>query len=369
MGKPQKQNKLVLVIGGANGERVLTISPNEYKPGRKHVLTPSQTVGGGSSINHACRLLAYGIDVVPIVPVIDDHTGKLIVRTLENAAENGRMAFQFKREWFLKPQGENEKTQFTTILNIGDDRNVFSETGPGLAKSFSSHFTRLISRYKPESVSAVLIGHVYADRELKCDITRRIIETFSATNCKIVANFGSSQYEAGHLAWESSLPNITCFQLDLVEMRRFFDDPAMKVKDILNWFRDRCNVVITLERMGAIAQLRGESDIIFVWPYQLPQNMIVDTTGAGDAFAAGVTSALADKTRVPRNNNRWQQIFERAALWAAYACCHSGGTIDCPNQNDLRIFKTRNSYLAHGVDIFDVNMGERVLRLIDRVYS
>lgn len=365
----KKQKKTAIVIGGANGERVLSISPVNYKPGRKHLLSPSQTVGGGSSVNHACRLLAAGVNVIPIVPVINDHTGKLVVRTLEAAAEKGGLEgdFEFKRQWFLRPKTDNEKTQFTTILNIGEDRNVFSETGTGLANSFSCHFNRLIPSYEPESVSAVLIGHVYADRELKLSITRKIIEKFS-DKCPIVANFGSSQYEDGYLAWKEDLSNITCFQLDLVEMRRFFGDPSKKVQEMLNWFRDKCTVVITLERMGAVAQVKGKSEIIFVWPYELPPEMIVDTTGAGDAFAAGLTSELMNKKRIPGTANTWKSIFANAALWAAYACCHIGGALDCPKREELETFREINGSLARGVDIYDVDMGEPILRLIDRMF-
>jgi sugar/nucleoside kinase (ribokinase family) len=183
-----------------------------------------------------------------------------------------------------------------------------------------------------------------------------------------VANLGASQYEAGHLAWSSALSNITCFQLDLVEMRRFFRDPTIKARTILEWFRERCTVVITLDRMGAVAQLKNSEDIYFVWPYELPPDMIADTTGAGDAFAAGIAWSLAHKRRIPRQPKPWQEMLQRAALWAAYACCQQGGAMDCPSLESLNTFRKKNTGLAHGVDVLEPKMGERILRLIDRAF-
>ena len=151
-------------------------------------------------------------------------------------------------------------------------------------------------------------------------------------------------------------------------MRRFFGDPTIKVGKILDWFRERCTVVITLERMGAVAQLKNTEDIFFVWPYELPPDMIVDTTGAGDAFAAGITWELTRRSRIPRQPQAWQKIFGHAALCAAYACCHQGGTTDCPNEESLAAFKKENASLEYGVDILDPKIGERILRLIDRVF-
>lgn len=360
-------SKPVLIVGGANGERVLFIKQEQYKQGRKYILPPSNPIGGGSSINHACRLLAVGVDILPIVPVIDDHTGCLVVNSLTEASQTGGLKFRFRRSWYLRPKTKSEATQFTTIINIGEERNVFSEFGPGLAESFLFHYNRTIRRIATTDISALVIGHIYADRELHCDITRRLIDKFGGS-VPIIANFGKSQYEAGHLAWSNALKQITYFQLDIIEIRNFFGGSRIRLGDILEWFRKRCTVAITLDRMGAVAQVKDTDQVFFIWPYELPAEMLVDTTGAGDAFAAGITWGLRQHKTVLRSVDAWRELFEQGALWAAYACCQEGGTRNCPDLEKLNNFKKEHTGLVHGIDVFDALMGERILRLIDRAF-
>ena len=260
--------KPVLVVGGANGERILSVNQSEYAPGRKHVLEQSPPVGAGSSINHACRLLATGVEVIPIIPVLNDHTGNLIVRTLEETSKLSQKPFKFQDEWYMSPTTENETTQFTTIVNIGEERTVYSEITNNLIESYQAHYNSLIESIDPQNISAVVIGHVYADKKAFGEITKNVIQRFSRS-VPIVANFGSSQYNLGKDTWANSLRDISYFQLDLHEIRCFFQDENAKLKNILEWFRDRCTVVVTLDRKGAIAQVRGSNKITFVWPYEL----------------------------------------------------------------------------------------------------
>ena len=91
-----KNNELVITVGGANGERVLSVKPMEFRLGAKHTLSPVRIMAGGSSLNHSCRLLAMGFQVFPVLPVVDDDVGQVIVEALEHSAAAGRVKANFE---------------------------------------------------------------------------------------------------------------------------------------------------------------------------------------------------------------------------------------------------------------------------------
>lgn len=298
--------------------------------------------------------------------VIDDHTGSLIVRTLEEASKVGGTPFKFNEEWYMTPTTTNETTQFTTIVNIGEERTVYSEVTSWIARSYQKHYYKLREIILPTDVSAVVIGHVYADSTALGEITKNVINMFSGS-VPIIANFGSSQYKLGKDTWSNSLSEISYFQLDLYEMRQFFKDENAKLKEILKWFRDRCTVVITLDRKGAIAQIRGSNEVTFVWPYELGDKF-VDTTGAGDAFAAAVTRELSMRAISELSTETWRDVLRGGALSAAYSCCNRGGTSNCPSIHELERFKEElQSQPDQIVDSLDANVSEKILRFVDRL--
>ena len=173
----------------------------------------------------------------------------------------------------MTPTARDETTQFATIVNIGEERTVYSEVTSSISKSYHKHYNKLRETILPADISALVIGHIYADSDALGEITKNVINRFSGS-VPIIANFGSSQYRLGKDTWSNSLSEISYFQLDLYEMRQFFKDENAKLNEILQWFRDRCTVVITLDRKGAIAQIRGSSEAIFVWPYDLGEMFI-----------------------------------------------------------------------------------------------
>ena len=73
------------------------------------------------------------------------------------------------------------------------------------------------------------------------------------------------------------------------------------------------------------------------WPV-LDVKKVIDPTGAGDAFAAGVTSYLSERPKFTTSD--FQSAIGVGRVWAAYACRTKGGAGDCPGQKDLLKFQS-----------------------------
>ena len=230
MGQMSKR-KQVVTIGGANGERMILLSPEEFQLGKKHTLAPQKILAGGSSVNHASRLLAAGIDVTPILPVVNDNVGRLIKETLDLSARAGEREKDFDNIFM---SGASLTTPLTTVLSVGPQRSIFNEFSNELIKIFPEHCEKNLNTIKrfididpghEEKPDVFLIGHIHADRDRAPGqgggISENVIRTFSERGISIFVNYGSSQYKLGTSRWKHLLDKIVCFQLDLDEIREF----------------------------------------------------------------------------------------------------------------------------------------------------
>ena len=127
------EKRLVVTVGGANGERVLRVDPAKFRLGAKHTMAPPKIIAGGSSVNHACRLLAMGIQVFPVLPIVNDGIGQVIAETLDASANVGNCALDVEN---LYMEGNDLATPFTTILSVGTQRTILNEFSDSLIKVF-----------------------------------------------------------------------------------------------------------------------------------------------------------------------------------------------------------------------------------------
>ena len=135
---------------------------------------------------------------------------------------------------------------------------------------------------------------------------------------------------------------VDVFQLDIGEVRRFCADAELadlSLESILGWFRERCTVVVTLERFGAIGQLVGHAEPIAAWPLLIDE--VADSTGAGDALGAGIAASMLVGPFGDESDAAEERLEEFAAALAfgracgAYACTTIGGASDCPDLEQL----------------------------------
>jgi sugar/nucleoside kinase (ribokinase family) len=367
----QRDDKLVITIGSANGERVLPIDAPHFRLGTKHTLSPQKTMAGGSSVNHACRLLAQGVQVFPILPVADDRVGRVVVDTLNSAARRASLSVNYDG-FFMT--GDDVKTPYTTVLTVSGQRTILNEFPDAIVSRFAQHWRQRLAVFEAayeRTPDAVIVGHIHADRGTSQGgqgggISQSIIERFAEEGVPVFANFGRSQYALGTTRWEPFLDQLSCFQLDIEEMREFGVNAGLaSLEDGLEWFRDKCSIVITMERMGAIAQLKGNDAVIIGGPYDLQPEDVTDATGAGDAFAAGI---VASALSCPLTScEALKRGVETGMLWSAYACTTVGGAADCPDACEIERFRERYP-LAFQTESKSRERAGPTLRLLDRVF-
>ncbi len=371
----------VATIGGANVEHGYTL-PGEFEADAKYSIPPQPRQAGGSAVNHACRLLALGVDVHPVLPLAKaDPLSSVIVEALETAARTGNARIQSK-DLFVR--GSGLVTPYTTLIRQGASRAVLNEFSPDLMEAFPAHVERHLKRLSaPRSrPDVVVVGHVHADRKRKSrgetgfagEITERVLTAPELRGIPKVVNFGSAQFKQGAKRWEKLLrDHVDVFQLDIGEVRRFCRDadlPDGSLASILGWFRERCTLVVSLERFGAIGQRVGSDRPVAAWPYLIEE--VADSTGAGDAMGAGLVASLAlddfalDAEDGPATPLAMALAAGRAC--AAHACTTIGGAAECPDLDRLVAFEKKGRLPGRGRGI-QTDLSGQELFLIDRAFD
>lgn len=361
----------VLAVGGANVERMLIVDPGSFAHGRKHSVPPADITPGGSAINHACRLLSWGTSVRLIAPICRDSGGRILAYALQSSASKGGSGLREKGTLYL--ESEDGSTPHTTLLSIGVERTFLTEHPPALFDLFEDHLDAILSEEFDTHPSAIMIGHVHADRAegpgKSGALTERVLEQATEWEVPVFANPGSSQYRLGPEWWAPRLSHVNCFQLQIEEMREFCRDiwegasPPLPV--ILDWFAPHCTVIVTLERMGAVGRLRGSNQTVIAWPYGMVPGEIVDTTGAGDAFGAGVVASMLKKPL--RDDDALESSLRLGSLFASYCCTTLGGARDCPSREELELFGEEHAPVQR-MQTLEGDEAEGMLRLIDQIF-
>jgi len=185
-------------------------------------------------------------------------------------------------------------TPESTIVVNGDSRTIVTEKlAARNLDALADHIPRRLDSILEDrqlAVKAVMIGHIYGEDTREGKVTRTIIErTRRKGNVKIFANLGLSQIRLGAQHWKRYLKKIDVFQLSLDEAREFFyGQKNRSLQSVIQWFKSNgVSAVITMDRFGGVATFRGREAIVLAWPFELG-GRLADSTGAGDAFGAGL---------------------------------------------------------------------------------
>jgi sugar/nucleoside kinase (ribokinase family) len=362
----------ILTVGAANAERLTEVEA--IRLGEKHLTSPALLGGGGSAVNHACRLLAVGIPALPLFPLGDDEAGALVREALASAARTGALPEDEDarlRSWLdgLVQPGTTTGSS-TVVVERGGRRTAFSEVGTA-SHGFEAVCRRCIEALDPESLEAVVVGHVHADAVLGGRITSGLLERFAGRTL-VVANLGRSQYRLGSGRWLSELREVDVVQLSAEEAMEFAASasrPLSTLRAVAEWFQENgLTTVVTIDRFGAVGLFRGDSRVVLAWPYELGSAMR-DGTGAGDAFAAGLAAFLArDAGGHATSIQQLRRAMEEARTWAAYACTRLGGASDCPTRQQLGAFTARTAAAYH-VEVVSLSRADEYLRVLDGAFS
>jgi len=331
----------ILVTGNAISETILSATDPVHF-GEKYTV-PATKGMGGSGTNYARRLLTWGADVFPILLVGNDPAGIMMRDVLFEAAIQGRTSIAV-RTYLSEPSFmvPGARTLQSTILLANGRRTIFSHE-PQMADNFIRHLgerTLAAERAIDGAPSAVMIGHLYGDRGRRDPSTQGLcthwwVEHFHERAFTLI-NFGRTQLGLGARFWEKLLEKSDLFQCNVQELGLLFaatGDRERKLSWMIEWLRERIPaVVVTAGHLGALGVCRGiDRKTCMAAPSPLP---VKDSTGSGDAFAAGLVSHLA-KEKNPTFDNLCQAM-SIARTWAAFACDERGGSGPAPGPEFLQ---------------------------------
>ena len=336
------RNKKILVIGGANIEYILK-SKTDIVQGSKNFVEIEELLGG-SGVNYTMRLMSYGEVVYPILFAGDDSTGHQVLDALLPYAQPDNRYF-FDEKTFFVP---SVQTPRSTIIVEGIHRTILSQDAnqKNLFHGFLAHRLQDVP-----SVGALIIGHIHNDRKEinphATDLsTLYALDHFQKTETLIYANFGASQLEYGFDFWKSHLSKIDILQLNIHELRDFLTPNTQVSLPALVEMIQALDItmIITLDQFGAMGIMKGVKDTIFMARPIKETTHFVDSTGAGDAFCAGMLSKLKGKKRFAQED--FMEAMERGRSWATYACRSYGGANHCPSPYEIVAYhqeRTKNN--------------------------
>ncbi len=380
----------ILVIGSGVGEKVLRFDA-EPRLGRKQTIAEHKELPGGSGVSYTFRLGHAGYNILPVLSIGHDWAGRSIQKEIAQLAKNKQIAEFVKSDDFCC---DELSTPESIVIVAGNSRTILTGklTGFGQFGEFVQKRIEQLDNLDQLDIKAVMIGHIYADgTDLSSgrqgQITMRIVDRYAEQNAIIFTNFGRSQFNLGNKFWQRTLKKLTVFQLALDEVREFFsqDKSIKSLRDMISWFQDNeVTAIITMDKVGAIATLKGgKHGVIFARPYDLGERL-VDSTGSGDAFGAGLVSYFVDKIiefekgkgRICKRDldrivtiGNFEDAIERARHWAAYCCTTLGAANGCPDQEMLEKFRDELGEQASTlVKRGDVNDFDDIMWFIDKTY-
>ncbi len=360
----ESKRDTIVVIGGANLEYIIKSDrPIEY--GGKNSVEIEELYGG-SGVNYTLRLLHAGARVYPILLAGDDHAGNQIRDAVlsASATDDPDIRTFIESPDFFVPHAVTPRS---TIIIEGSRRTILTQDR-NRHNRFRSHLPGRIDR--TEDIGSLIIGHIHSDKPEHNEHAEDLSTIFAIERLRdqaalIYANFGASQIAHGYDFWCAYLPAIDILQLNINEIKRLFAEEGQSpsLEKIVSMLRDLdISAIITLDKFGAIGILRGHHETLFMArPVDLGARF-VDSTGAGDAFCAGMVSALHGKAHITPDD--FKEAMNLARSWAVYACMSYGGANRCPDAETIAAFHESISR-EHEVLLYSGERIRDIFSLID----
>lgn len=366
----------VIVVGSANTETIVDCGADVVL-GNKYIVDMKDRFGG-SGLNTSLRLLAASCPTLPVLTLGDDSTGQGIQHAICDVCNRSGQGKSIRN--FIDAADflcSDVHTPNTMILVHGGQRTIFAKRLAAQA-SFASYLSQKLDTIDKEfgnTPAAVLIGHIQSDAEGTGsdgpgESTKMVIERYAGKGPLIYAALGSSQLDLGLDFWEDHLCDVGVFQLNAREAKRFLASgrKSPSVYDIIARFQEmRLTLAITMDHYGAIVTCRDDRNLFVTRPL-LRASSVVDSTGAGDAFAAGAVSILRSY-RSEFTSAHLQTAIGEGLEWAACACMNWGGVGEDPAE-ELSRFRRQHPECCRYLPTWrETNHARELLDWIDLGYA
>jgi sugar/nucleoside kinase (ribokinase family) len=259
----------ILAVGSASVERMFELS-DELRLGKKQTAEDVHLKVGGSGVNYACRLLAMGRRVRPLLVMGEDEGSKLIKAELSVCAGKGGLGS------IPDPPGySGGKTPTTTvIIEPGGRRTVINEKIEGF-DGFAQHAETWLEQTinTADKLDALMVGHIPTDSGGK--LTGKLIARFKGKVKEgfVLLNPGRAQYKGDTVKFAQMIDKVDCLQLASHEAQEFaapllgLSPPEVRFADALDRLSTKCqSVVITFGGLGAVGKKRGQKGGMLAYP-------------------------------------------------------------------------------------------------------
>lgn len=267
---------------------------------------------GGAPFNVAWHLKGFGLEPLFISSIGDDARGEKVL--------------SFMEKWQLKTEGIKKIKNYNTgVVNVYIDRK-----GPTFEIPYDQAFDHISLKYNniklqtENSVPFLYHGSLALRSEENVNTINKIKELL---NPKIFIDINLRSPW-----WESSKLQPLIKDADYLKLNNyeFFDLFHKNIsKDSLQQICEKYNLKCIILTKGEEGAIIFTKDGIMLHSQKVLDNKLVDTVGAGDAFAAVSIYGLL-------NNWKYKKILECSIDFAAYVCTIRGALPD--NINIYREF-------------------------------
>jgi len=265
-----KTDLKICIIGDINVD-VITLLSGPLQKNTDTTSTNAITLGG-STCNMAVWLTHLGVDVDLVSAIGDDVLGTWVITQLQ--------AFGVSDE-HIKTIAHNRTGTCVILVDETGARSMMPDFGANLIQSVDQELESLIMA----SDIVVMSAYTYFRPESR-KFALDVLECVEKSNARIVIDAASSSPIA-----ETGADKVRKYlsRADLVLANE--DEFATLGSDAPeNWTTEFQNLIVKKGPRGALWLSRGNE----VASVKAEEVKVVDTTGAGDAFAAGLLSQLRD---------------------------------------------------------------------------
>lgn len=258
--------------------------------------------GGGDALNQALTLGRLGHDVGLMTVLGDDAPGRVVREQVESAGVSP--------DWIST---SSRLPTSTTVVLIGQDgeRSFLSQRGASADACAASDFERVDL---PDGLEVLSIGSLMCSRGLDLEVLPELLRRARARGVVTIADMVTDRSDGTLGQLRPILEHLD--YLVPSELEALSYTGRTDARSAADAIRDYGvgTVVVKRGRAGTLAVT--ERAVISVGTYSVP---VVDTTGSGDNFVAGLISGILD--RLPLEDS-----LRRGAASAGLSVGHLGAT-------------------------------------------